>query len=88
MRCSCAASTIWPMNQSDKESDDSADNVLMVQNADQDLLHERTPPDIHTCAMEQALLIVHDYVIRNFSYPFWKLRHHHIVLLWLCVMAT
>jgi hypothetical protein len=83
------ASIMWPMNQSDKDSDNSADNILMImQKADKNLLHERTPPDTHTCAMKQVLLILRDYVKSHFSHSFWKLSHHHIVLLWLCVMAT
>jgi hypothetical protein len=77
------------MNQYDEDSNNSADNILMImQKADKNLLHERTPPDIHTCAMKQALLILRDYVIIRFSPSSWKLRHHHVVLLWWCVLAT
>jgi hypothetical protein len=77
------------MNQYDEDSNNSADNILMImQKADKNLLHERTPPDINTCAMKQVLLILRDYVINLFSHSFWKRRHHHIVLLWHCVMAT
>lgn len=77
------------MNQCDKDNNNSADNILMImQKADKDLLHERTPPDTYTCAMKQALLILRDYIISHFPRSFWKLRQHHIVLLWLCVLAT